>query len=223
MRRQAVHHQTDISGDHHKWSHKGGKLRSSMSIGIVLLVLLAGCSNTSSSPGVMQKTPAQAGSTEIGSPFPTDIATVSNEVSTVSFTLHGGATGVYMIRASLPTSKLRHGYREFTIDVEETNMSIYLAFYGYHGAGTYTLSESVNGGDVRINFYQQAVSWDLSLRPKAQCALMITSETPTLYTGIDRMRGTFSCPLLLSSSSNHLQQPITVSDGSIDVAIIRES
>jgi hypothetical protein len=171
----------------------------------------------------MQKTLATTGPIETGSPFPADIATISNEMSAVNFTLHGGVAGLYIIHASLPTSKLRHGYREFTIDVADAAMSIYLAFYGYHGPGSYTLSEGLNGGDVRINFYRQGASWDLSLRPKAQCTLTITSDTPTLYAGIERMRGAFSCPLLPSSSPNHPQQPVVVSNGRIDVAIIAES
>ncbi len=194
-----------------------------ISTGVVLLVLLTGCGNASSSPGVVQKTPAKTGPLEIGSPFPTVIATVSNEMSTVNFTLHGGVSGTYMIHASLPTSKLRHGYREFTIDVAGADMSIYLAFFGYHGPGTYTLSESINGGDVRINFFQQSASWDLSLKPEAQCILTISSVAPTLYAGIERMRGAFSCPLLPSSSPNHPQRPVAVSGGRIDVAIIAES
>jgi len=192
-----------------------------VSTGMVLLFLLAGCGNAGNSP--VQKTPAKTGSLQTGSPFPTNATTVANDMSTVSFTLYGGVTGAYIIRASLPTSKLRHGHREFTIDVADAGISIFLAFYGYHGPGTYTLSEDINGGDVRIDFDQGSASWDLSLRPKAQCTLMITSDTPTIYTGIDRMRGAFSCPLLLSSSPNHPQQPVAVSNGHIDVAIIVES
>ena len=171
----------------------------------------------------MQKTPATTAPVGAGSPIPTGSAAVSNEMSTVNFTLRGGATGLYMIHASLPTSKLRHGFREFTVDVADTHTSIYLAFYGYHGPGSYTLSERLNGGDVRINFYQQGVSWDLSLRPMAQCTLTIASATPTRYTGLDRMRGAFSCPSLPSSSPSHLRQPVAVSNGLIDVAIIAES
>ncbi len=180
-----------------------------VSTGMVLLFLLAGCGNAGNSPGVVQQ---ETGPLEIGSPFPTDATAVANEVSTVSFTLHGGVTGVYMIHASLPTSKLRHGYR------------IILAFYGYHGPGTYTLARDSNGGDVRIGFGQGSASWDLSSSsPKAQCMLTIASDTPTMYAGLDRMRGAFSCPLLPSSSPTHPQQPVAVSSGHIDVAIIRES
>jgi hypothetical protein len=155
--------------------------------------------------------------------LPTYAPTVANELSTVSFTLSGGVAGTYIVHASLPTSKLRHGHREFTIDVADANVSIFLAFYGYHGPGTYTLSQDIDGGDVRIDFDREAVSWDLSLRSQAQCILTITSDTPTLSVGIDRMRGTFSCPLLPSSSPNHPEQPVAVSNGHIDVAIIVES
>jgi hypothetical protein len=166
---------------------------------------------------------AKTGLLETGSPSATNVTTIASDMSTVGFTLHGGVTGMYMIQASLPTSKLRHGHREFTIDVAQADMSIFLAFYGYHGPGTYTLSQDINGGDVRINFYQDSASWDLTMRPGAQCTLTITSDTPTTYAGIDRMRGAFSCPLLPSSRPNHPRQPVAVSSGHFDVAIIVES
>ncbi len=191
--------------------------------GMVLLFLLAGCGNAGNSPGAAQKTPVRTGSLETGSPSSSIATILANEVSIVSFKLNGGVTGVYLIQASLPTSKLRHGYREFTIDVADAGMSIFLAFYGYHGPGTYTLTEDINGGDVRINFDHESASWDLSLMPKAQCTLTITSDTPTRYVGIDRMEGIFSCPLLPSSSPNHPQQPVAVSSGHIDIAMIVES
>src|SRR5215467_4291141 len=144
---------------HRQWYH--------WLIGMVLLFLLVGCSNAGNSPGV-----AQMGPLETGSPFPTRATTAANLASTVSFTLHGGVTGVYTIHASLPTSKLRHGFREFTINVANAGMSIILAFYGYHGPGTYTLARSSDGGDVRIGFDQGYASWDLSSSsPKTQCTL----------------------------------------------------
>src|SRR5712692_8010314 len=96
---------------HRRWCHWLG------ATGMVLLFLLVGCANAGNSPGVMQKTPAKTGTLESGSSFPTNATTVVNDVSTVSFTLSGGVTGAYIIHASLPTSKLRHGHREFTIDV----------------------------------------------------------------------------------------------------------
>src|SRR5258708_9503994 len=171
-----------------------------MSTGMVLLFLLAGCANAGNSPGAMQKPPATTGLLQTGSPPTTDATTVANDLSTVSFTLHGGATGLYLIHASLPTSKLRHGHREFTIDVAHAGMSIILAFYGYHGPATYTLSEVSNGGDVRIDFDHESASLDLSFKPEAQCTLTIASISPTLPLGINRNRRTFFFSLL---PSNH--------------------
>src|SRR5947207_893526 len=160
--------------------------------GMALLFLLAGCGNADNGPGLVQKTPTNTGPLETGGPSPTNTTIVTDDVSTVSFTLHGGVTGTYIIRASFPTSKLRHGHREFTIDVANAGISIFLAFYGYHGPGTYTLSEDIDGGDVRIDFnrvYGEYTFWDLSLKPKAECTLTITNDTPSMYAGIDRMRG----------------------------------
>src|SRR5436190_9850072 len=147
--------------------------------GMALLFLLAGCGNAGSSPGLVQKTPTKTGPPVTSSPFPTNTTTVTNAMSTISFTLHGGVAGTYIIHAASPTSKLRHGHREFTIDVANAGISIFLALYGYHGPDTYTLSEDSNGGDVRIEFDHESISWDLSLRPKAQSTLTITSDTPT--------------------------------------------
>ncbi len=197
-----------------RWCHQP------MSTAVVLLFLLAGCGNAGITSGVAQKAPGNTESLATGSPFPTS---VTNDMSTVSFTLDGGARGTYTIQAALPTSKLRHGHREFTIDVAHAGMSIFLAFYGYDGPGTYTLSGQSNGGDVRIDFDRESTSWDLSLRSEAQCTLKITNDTATVDVGIHRMRGAFSCPLLFSSNPNHPQQPVKVSNGQIDVAIIVES
>ncbi|HTD19977.1 MAG TPA: hypothetical protein VK667_10660, partial [Ktedonobacteraceae bacterium] len=197
-----------------------------VSIGMVLLFLLAGCGNTSNGSGLVQKTSAKTERLGTGSPFPTHTTTIADDVSIVSFTLNGGVTGAYSIHASLPTSKLRHGHREFTIDVANAGISIFLAFYGYNGPGNYILSEVIDGGDVRIDFNRENgeyTFWDLSLKPKAQCTLTITSDTQSMYAGIDRMRGAFSCPLLPSSKLDHPQQSVAVSNGNIDIAIIVES
>ena len=105
-----------------------------------------------------------------------------------------------------------------------------MAFYGYHGPATYALAETTDGGDVHIAFAQH--TWDLSPKPPAQCTLTIASDTPTTYnnidtptayTIIDRMRGSFSCPTLLSSNPTQPQPPITLSNGRIDIAMIVES
>ena len=203
-----------------RWRHQ------LVSTGMVLLFLLAGCGNAGNGSGLVQKTPTKTGLLVSGSPSPTNTTPVTDDVSTVSFTLQGGVTGTYVIHAVSPTSKLRHGHREFTIDVAHPGISIFLAFYGYHGPGTYTLSEEIDGGDVRIDFYRENgeyTFWDLSLKPKAQCILTITSDTPSMQAGIDRMRGAFSCPLLPSSNLDHPQQSVAVSNGHFDIAIIVES
>lgn len=193
--------------------------------GLILLFLLSGCGDAGVHAGEAQKTSANTEAPKSGSPSSiyATATTGTVDASAVSFTLHGGATGMYSIHASFPTSKLRHGHREFTVDVADAGMSIFLAFYGYHGPGVYTLAEGINGGDVRIDFNRESASWDLSLKSNAQCTLTITSDAPSLYTGVDRMRGTFSCPLLSSSSPDHPRQPVGVTNGSIDVAIIVES
>src|SRR5258708_32316508 len=133
--------------------------------GMVLLFLLAGCGNAGNSPGAAQKAPARTGSLETGSPSSSIATILANEVSTVSFKLNGGVTGVYMIQASLPTSKLRHGYREFTIDVADAGMSLFLAFYGYHGPGTYPPTEDINPGAEPTYFDHDSTPPDLSFIP----------------------------------------------------------
>ena len=203
-----------------RWCHQ------LLSTGMLLLFLLSGCGNAGNGSALVQKTPTKTGSLETGSPFPTNTTTVTNAMSTISFTLHGGVAGTYIIHAASPTSKLRHGRREFTIDVANAGISIFLAFYGYNGPGNYILSEVIDGGDVRIDFNRENgeyTFWDLSLKPKAQCTLTITSDTQSMYAGIDRMRGAFSCPLLPSSKLDHPQQSVAVSNGNIDIAIIVES
>lgn len=66
-------------------------------------------------------------------------------------------------------------------------------------------------------------SWDLSLQPQARCTLTIQSDIPTQSAGLDRMKGTFSCPRLFSSAPAHPQKPVSVSGGTFDVAILVES
>jgi len=184
-----------------------------------MLLLFVGCDN-SSTTRIVALSPTRT--------LP-PIAT-ANIASTISFTLTGGATGTYTLHAPLPISKLRHGHREFTIDVNDKNTTIFLAFIGYHGPDTYTLSEDSNGGDIHIALAQH--SWDLSPSQSAQCTLTITGDTPitysnidtpTAYTTIDRLKGFFSCPRLLSSNPKYPLQPIEVSKGMIDIAIIVES
>lgn len=187
-------------------------------LGVCLLLALVGCTG-SQTRGV--------------APLPTNTLPAmetTNVRSTVSFALAGGVTGTYTLSASRPISKLRHGHQEFTIDMNDGSTSIFIAFIGYHGPDSYTLSENGNGGDIHIALAQD--TWDLSSRPLAQCLLTITSDTPIAYTNgdtptaysvIDRLKGLFSCPRLLSSNEKYPQQPIRVSNGRIDVAVLVES
>lgn len=188
-----------------------------------LLVLLAqtGCSSADGGVGISPS--ARTVSPGASSSIRAGATSAVSDGSTVNFTLSGGNTGSYSLHATLPTSKLRHGHREFTINVAQAGISIFLAFFGYQGPGTYTLSEDTNGGDVHIALGQDAPSWDLSLQPTARCTMIVSSDTPTHSVALDRMKGSFFCPLLFSSTSNHPQRPVTVNSGSFDVTIIVES
>lgn len=180
---------------------------------LLLLFLCIGCSSVDGKA----VSSATAGQTKA------DTAGGMNKESIISFTLSGGHTGQYTVRAALPTSKLRHGHKEFTIDVEQNGAAVFLVFYGYEGPATYTLAQNINGGDIHIALGQNTSSWDLSLQPKAQCTMAVQSITPMQNTNIDRMKGAFSCPLLFSSTPSHPVKPVTVSHGIFDVAIIVES
>ena len=183
---------------------------------LLALLVLAGC--TTGNVGTLSPTQTVTRTAD-----PTVTPSLANKVSTVTFTLAGGASGSYTLHATLPTSKLRHGHREFTIDVEHAGASVFLVFYGYKGPGTYTLALVINGGDVHITLGKNTGSWDLSLQPQAHCTLTIQSDVPTQSTGLDRMKGSFSCPRLFSSAPDHPQKPVSVSDGTFDIAIIVES
>lgn len=189
----------------------------------LLLLMLVSCGEAGNTSNTETHAPGITASQANGNPAGADTPSPVNNVSTVSFTIAGGATGSYTISSSVPTSKLRHGHREFTIDVARAGKSIVLAFFGYNGPGVYTLSGGTNGGDVRIDFGQGNASWELSLNEYAQCTLTITSDTPTQYAGIDRMKGSFVCPMLLSSDPGVSKRPIAVSNGSIDIFILVES
>src|SRR5690242_12231267 len=86
---------------------------------LLLLFAFVGCSKADRAAGFS----ATAGQTK------TSTAGVINQGSTINFTLSGGNTGQYTVRAALPTSKLRHGHKEFTIDVEQNGAAVFLVFY----------------------------------------------------------------------------------------------
>ena len=194
-------------------------------IGIfILLHGLIACAIGGNPPGSAGNTPTTTNGAN--SPAATNIATSDptvDSISTISFTISGGSAGTYTLHSTPTISKLRHGHKEFTIDLASNGKSIFLVFYGYTGPGSYTLVNGINGGDVRIDLGTQSTAWDLSLRPDASCQLTITSDTPSQYVGIDRMKGSFSCPALNSSHPDQEKKPITVSNGQIDVLIIVES
>jgi hypothetical protein len=179
-------------------------------ISLLLLLVGTGCANGGKAQTMSSATSAN--------PTPA----MSTE-STASFTLSGGQAASYTLRTLTPTSKLRHGHREFTILLTGAGTSLFIVFYGYQGPGHYTLSNSVNGGDIHIGLQNDTVSWDLLMRPETQCQLVVASDTSEGSSGLDRMRGTFSCPLLYSSSPAHPQQPVMIKNGSFDIAIIVES
>jgi len=90
-----------------------------------------------------------------------DSAATAPQVSSdsrVTFTLTGGQNASYTLYAAMPTSKLRHGHREFTIDVVDADLSLFIVFYGYQGPAGYTLSSAVNGGDVHVGLQNDEFS-----------------------------------------------------------------
>jgi hypothetical protein len=179
---------------------------------LVLLLLCAGCAT----PGAISSVGTK--SAERG---PSATATaLASTASLARFTFSGGQSASYTLRAPTPTSELRHGHREFTIILSDANLSLFIVFYGYQGPGNYTLADTVNGGDVHIGLEHDTISWDLLMQPTAHCFLTVTSDTPTSSPGIDRMQGSFACPLLFSSSPRHPQKPVQVSAGSFDIAIL---
>lgn len=179
-------------------------------ISLLLLLAVAGCTDSGSTQTVSHATSVST-------------TPVVNTESTARFTLSGGQAASHTLHTAAPTSKLRHGHREFTIMLTNAGISLFIVFYGYQGPGHYTLSNTVNGGDIHIGLQNDEVSWDLLMRPETQCQLTVASDIPEGGTGLDRMRGSFTCPLLYSSAPAHPQQPVMVRDGSFDIAIIVES
>lgn len=127
----------------------------------------------------------------------------------------------YVFHDTDQLSKLRHGHKEFTIDLTDGRNSLIIAFYGYIGPGAYTLENRVNGGDVRLT--ENGQYWDLSLLPTATCDLHIISDDPTSEIGIDRMHGTVACRQLLAGPLNAPSFPITVRSSVFTLSVIVES
>jgi hypothetical protein len=183
-------------------------------VAITTFILLAACSGR----GGTASTAGNAGGVTVrqaATPAPV------NDSSSASFTIDGALHGSYTIKATPPTSKLRHGHKEFTIFLTSGGNVFWIVFYGYTGPARYTLEAGINGGDVRIAL-NNAASWDLTMNPHATCSLLVASDTPTQEAGLDRMRGSFSCSALLSSNPRMPEKPISAF-GRFDIAIIVES
>jgi hypothetical protein len=182
-------------------------------LSVFMLLVMAGCGSPGIAPS--KRASSLAGSTANAPPVTSD--------SRITFTLTGGQKASYTLHAAIPTSKLRHGHREFTINVIDAGLSLFIVFYGYQGPARYILSNAVNGGDVHIGLQNDEFSWDLFMQPTASCSLIVASETPTSRAGLDRLKGSFACAHLLSSSPEHPERPVTVTNGSFDIAIVVES
>lgn len=189
---------------------------------LLLCLLLASCAHPAPATQTPSPSLPNAGTRQAGNSSDTgNTITSDNNTSTVHFTLTGALTGTYTITSNPTLSKLRHGHKEFTIDLTNHQQTLFIAFYGYDGPGTYTLTNTLNGGDIRLDMGRG--SWDLALQPKASCTLTILNETPTNETGLHKMTGNFSCPLLVAASTNQTTSPLTVNNGSFDIFIIIES
>ena len=201
-------------------------------IGAVLMLLACGAGGNVSGPAEEATITAgpKGAATQVTGPGLT--------LNTIHFSVTGEVAGSYTITSteltSQLTSKLRHGHREFTIEVANGGRSFIMAFYGYDGPGAYSLEGVINGGDVRVDLGKDSLStpvagstrstaWDLPQKEGIACSLHVTSDAPTQYTGTDRMTGDFSCPLLASTDPTLTQKNIAINDGHFDLFILVES
>ena len=181
---------------------------------ILLLILSAGCASAPQQNSVQ----TNAITTITGSATPA----VADTQSTASFTLSGAINAHYSLHTTELNSELRHNHREFTIIITDQQQDIYLfiAFYGYQGPRSYTLKNTLNGGDVHIGLDKNTRTWDLLIQPQTQCNLIIASDVPSHSANLDRMQGSFNCPQLASSAPTHPQKPITITQGTFDIAML---
>lgn len=153
---------------------------------------------------------------------PTAQADIPHE-GTLMFTVAGDMNGTITMHTTAVISKLRHGHKEFTIDVVDGAKTVFLVFYGYTGPGTYVLANVSNGGEVYINLGGKQKSWDLTATPGATCTLTVSSDVASQRPGLDHMRGSFSCPHLAGLRSEQHSASIAVSNGQFDIPILVES
>lgn len=144
---------------------------------------------------------------------------MTSSKSVLGFTATGGLNGNFVLHTSNTISMLRHGHKEFTIDLVDGSKMVFLVFYGYTGPGHYQLSNPLNGGEAHISFGSAQTTWDLAATPGASCNLTITRDRPTSYPGIDSMQGTFVCPRLAPIISNQHIAPLHITSGYINILI----
>lgn len=149
----------------------------------------------------------------------TPVPNMARSTSVLGFTATGGLDGTFELRTSNTISMLRHGHKEFTIDLVDGSKMVFLVFYGYTGPGHYQLSNPINGGEAHISFGTTQTTWDLAATPGAVCDLTITSDRPTQYQGIDSMQGAFACPRLAPVISNQHIAPLSITEGYINILI----
>jgi hypothetical protein len=148
---------------------------------------------------------------------------MTGSTSALGFTATGGLNGTFELHTRNTISMLRHGHKEFTIDLVDGAKTIFLVFYGYTGPAHYLLSNPQNGGEAHISFGTAQTTWDLAATPGAACDLTITSDRPTQYPGIDSMQGTFACPRLAPVISNQHITPLNITNGYINILILVQS
>jgi hypothetical protein len=151
------------------------------------------------------------------------VLTTTDTTSTLGFTAAGGLDGSFVLHASKTISMLRHGHKEFTIDLVDGTKTVFLVFYGYSGPGSYRLSNPTNGGEAHISFGTAQTTWDLTATPGATCELTVTSDRPGQYAGIDSMQGSFACPRLAPVISNQHIAPLSITRGYFNILILVQS
>ncbi|GHO45010.1 hypothetical protein [Ktedonospora formicarum] len=181
---------------------------------LLLLILLTGCATTSKTVMSAQQPTAEPTWPKAGMSIP--------ESNRVTFQVTGARTETSTWQSHILTSKLRHRLKEFTIFIQEEDKSLIIAFYGYAGPGSYTLSGPTNGGDIRLDFGPQTGAWDLKLQAGITCDLRITRDEPSAQPGVNHMQGTFNCPQLHAIGSNKAGT-LVLSQASFDIYILLES
>ncbi|MEO8971836.1 MAG: hypothetical protein ABI406_09595, partial [Ktedonobacteraceae bacterium] len=143
-----------------------------------------------------------------------------NTTSTLSFTAAGGLTGSYTFSDGTPGSNYNK-LLGLLVDgqIHSQNWVFILQYSDYTGPGNYTLkftpANPPSGSVTLLSNDNASKRW--SLMPPSTCQLSITSDT-SLNTGggsahYHEVKGSFSCPLLVSQSSS----PLTISKGQFNV------